>query len=302
MLKSEAKRLGFYDCGISKAEPLKKEADNLRQYLEENRHGEMQFMENYFEKRTDPGKLFDSAQSVISVIYNYFPKQIQKENTYKISKYAYGKDYHFVLKRKLKSLLSFLQKIYPEEVNGRVFVDSAPVMDKVWAKKSGLGWIGKNTNLISRKYGSFVFIGEIITDIELNYDTPIKDYCGSCRKCLDACPTGALTEPYRIDASKCISYFTIEKKGELPQSMKGKFEDWIFGCDICQDVCPWNIRQIPHQEPEFEPHSDLLKLTKPDWEQLSKDHFNEIFRKSAVKRTKYQGLKRNISFISPNNS
>ena len=297
IIKSEAKSLGFYDCGISKAEPLKKEAEYLKKWIAEKRQGEMQFMENYFDKRTNPTKLVENAKSVISVIYNYFPKELQKENTYKISKYAYGKDYHFIVKRMLKSLLSTIQGKIPEELNGRVFVDSAPVMDKVWAQKAGLGWIGKNTNLISRKYGSFVFIGEIITDIELSYDKPIKDYCGSCRKCLDACPTGALTAPYEIDASKCISYYTIEKKGDLPENMEGKFKDWIFGCDICQDVCPWNLRQIPHNEPEFEPHTDLLNLSKPDWEKLSREHFNEIFRKSAVKRTKYQGLKRNIHFV-----
>ena len=300
MIKSEARRLGFLECGISKAEPLKEEAENLEQYLQENRHGEMQWMENYFEKRTDPTQLFRDAKSVISVIYNYYPDKVQKDNTYKISKYAYGKDYHFVLKSKLKSLLQFIKENTPEETNGRVFVDSAPVMDKVWAQKAGLGWIGKHTNLLSRRHGSFFFIGEIIVDLELTYDKPVKDYCGSCTKCLEACPTGALSlsEPYKIDASKCISYFTIEKKGPIPENMKGKFEDWIFGCDICQDVCPWNLRRNTHNEPEFEPHPDILNLDKPDWETLTKEHFNEIFRKSAVKRTKFEGLKRNIEFLS----
>ncbi len=299
MIKSEARRLGFLECGISKAEPLQKDAENLKQYLRENRHGEMQWMENYYDKRTDPTRLVQGAKSVISAIYNYYPNKLQKEDTYKISKYAYGKDYHFVLKNKLKSLLQFIRENLPEKVNGRVFVDSAPVMDKVWAQKAGLGWIGKHTNLLSRRHGSFFFIGEIIVDVGLSYDPPVKDYCGTCTKCLEACPTGALnlTEPYQIDASKCISYFTIEKKGELPTNMANKFSDWIFGCDICQDVCPWNLRRNSHNEPEFEPHPDLLNLDKPEWENLSREHFNEIFRKSAVKRTKYEGLKRNINFV-----
>jgi epoxyqueuosine reductase len=303
LIKSEATRLGFLECGISKAEPLQKEAENLKKWLQENRHGEMQWMENYFNKRTDPTQLVEGAKSVISVIYNYYPKQLQRDDTYRITKYAYGKDYHFVLKSKLKTLLHFIQENLSGEVRGRVFVDSAPVMDKVWAQKSGLGWIGKHTNLLSRRHGSFFVIGEIITDLPLSYDQPVKDYCGSCTKCLEACPTGSLSlsEPYKIDASKCISYFTIEKKGDLPADMKGKFEDWIFGCDICQDVCPWNLRENPHNEPEFDPHPDLLTLTKPDWEKLTHDHFNEIFRKSAVKRTKYHGLKRNIEFVKDKN-
>ncbi|MGM0496289.1 MAG: tRNA epoxyqueuosine(34) reductase QueG [Bacteroidota bacterium] len=293
MIKSEALRLGFADCGIAKASPLEEEAGDLKKWLRENRHGEMKYMENYFEKRTDPTKLVEGAESVISVIYNYYPKETRQEGTYKISKYAYGKDYHYILKDKLHSLLNFIQNNIAE-VNGRAFVDTAPVMDKVWAQKAGLGWIGKNTNLITKKHGSYVFIGELIVDARLDYDTPIKDYCGNCRKCIDACPTGALTEPYRIDASRCISYLTIEKKGEIPSEFQGKLNKWIFGCDTCQDVCPWNQKVKPMETEELKPHPDLLNLQDEGWENLSREKFNELFRKSAVKRTKYEGLKRNI--------
>jgi len=295
IIKSEASRLGFADCGIAKASPLEEEAEHLKKWLQENRHGEMNYMENYFEKRTDPTKLVEGAKSVISVIYNYYPKETQQEGTYKISKYAYGKDYHYILKEKLHSLLNFIQNKITE-VNGRAFVDTAPVMDKAWAQKAGLGWIGKNTNLITYEYGSYVFIGELIVDIKLNYDTPIRDYCGNCRKCIDACPTGALTEPYRIDASRCISYLTIEKKGEIPSGFQDKLNKRIFGCDTCQDVCPWNQKAKPTQSEELKPHPDLLNLQDKDWENLSREKFNELFRKSAVKRTKYEGLKRNIFF------
>jgi epoxyqueuosine reductase len=295
LIKSEAQRLGFADCGIAKATLLHTESANLKEWLNDGRHGDMQYMGNHLEKRINPQKLVDKAKSVISVIYNYYPSHTQQEATYKISKYAYGKDYHFILKDKLRSLFSYLQGIIPE-VQGRAFVDTAPVMDKVWAQKAGLGWIGKNTNLINPRLGSYVFIGELIVDIELDYDTPIKDYCGNCRKCIDACPTGALTGPYQIDASKCISYITIEKKGELPSEFQNKMNKWIFGCDACQDVCPWNRKAIPHQTEELKPHPDLLKFKDEDWENLTKEKFNELFRKSAVKRTKYSGLKRNINF------
>ena len=295
LIKSEALRLGFTNCGIAKASPLQEEAERLKKWLRENRHGEMKYMENYFEKRTDPTNLVEGAESVISVIYNYYPGKIQQEDTYKISKYAYGKDYHYILKDKLHSLLNFIQNNITE-VNGRAFVDTAPVMDKVWAQKAGLGWIGKNTNLITKGYGSYVFIGELIVDIKLDNDIPIKDYCGNCRKCIDACPTGALTEPYRIDASHCISYLTIEKKGEIPSEFQGKLNKWIFGCDTCQDVCPWNQKVKPMEPEELKPHPDLLNLQDEDWENISREKFNELFRKSAVKRTKYEGLKRNIFF------
>ena len=297
LIKSRARSLGFLDCGISKAEFLKDEAEQLKQWLAEDRHGDMQYMENYFDKRTDPTQLVENAKSVISVILNYYPEQKQREDTYQVAKYAYGKDYHFVMKRMLKDLLQYIWEEIAE-VNGRPFVDSAPVMDKVWAQKAGLGWIGKNTNLLSREYGSYIFIGELIIDLELEYDEPVKDYCGDCRKCIDACPTGALTGPYRIDASRCISYLTIENKKEIPEKFKGHYQDWIFGCDICQDVCPWNLKSNPPVHEDFKPHPDLLSLSKPEWKKLSRAHFKEIFKKSAVKRAKYEGLKRNIHFLT----
>lgn len=300
-IKSEALRLGFSDCGISKAGFLREEAENLKKWLEHNRHGEMQYMENHFEKRTDPRNLVDNAQSVISVLLNYYPAKQQRSDSYHISKYSYGKDYHFIMKAKLRELMKFI-KDHIGEVSGRAFVDSAPVMDKAWAQRAGLGWIGKNTNLIHPKKGSYFFIGEVILDLELTPDTPIKDYCGNCTKCLEACPTGALTKAYQIDASRCLSYLTIEKKGQLPEQLKGTTQDWIFGCDICQDVCPWNKKAVPHQTEAFQPHPDLLSLTKTDWQKLSREHFKEIFRKSAVKRTKYDGLMRNIDFQKNNKS
>ena len=295
-IKSRARSLGFLDCGISRAGFLKEDAEHLRQYLDEDRHGDMQYMENHFDKRTDPTRLVEGARSVISLILPYYPKEKQRNDTYRISKYAYGKDYHFVMKRMLRDLLQYIDQEFGG-VNGRAFVDSAPVMDKVWAQKAGLGWIGKNTNLLSTKYGSFFYIGELIVDRELEYDEPIRDYCGTCRKCIDACPTGALTGPYRIDASRCISYLTIENKGEIPTSFQGTYKDWIFGCDICQDVCPWNRKARYAEHEDLQPHPDLLSLSRTDWEQLSREHFKEIFRHSAVKRTKYEGLKRNIDFL-----
>ena len=293
-IKSEARRLGFYDCGIAEATHLTNEANNLASWLKEHRHGEMHYMENYLEKRLDPRKLVEGAKSVISVLFNYYPNQQQPGDTYKISKYAYGKDYHFIVKDKLRSLLEFIQE-HISTVNGRVFVDSAPVMDKVWAQRAGLGWIGKNTNLINKEQGSFFFIGEIILDLELIYDAPAKDHCGNCHKCIDACPAGALTAPYQIDASKCISYLTIEKRGELNPSEQTELNGWVFGCDVCQDVCPWNQHSKPHQHEELKPHPELFTLSKRDWKILSKEKFNQLFKKSAVKRAKYQGIMRNIS-------
>lgn len=296
LIKTEAKRLGFLSCGISKAEFLKEEAPRLEEYLNGNRHGQMSYMENYFDKRLDPTKLVEGSKSVISLLLNYFPEEKQREDSYKISKYAYGTDYHFVIKDKLKQLLQFIQQEIGE-VDGRAFVDSAPVLDKAWAAKSGLGWIGKNSNLLSKKTGSFFFIAELIVDLELDYDTPVTDHCGSCTACIDACPTQAIVEPYKVDGSKCISYFTIELKEELPQEMKGKFEDWAFGCDICQDVCPWNRFSKPHNEPLFNPHPELLSMSKKDWEEITEETFRKVFKKSAVKRTKYSGLTRNIRFL-----
>ena len=257
----------------------------------------MSYMANHFDKRLDPTKLVEGAKSVVSVLLNYFPKEVQADTTApKLSKYAFGNDYHFVIKEKLKALMHFIHDEIGK-VGGRVFVDSAPVLDKAWAAKSGLGWIGKNSNLLTQQVGSFYFIAELILDIDLDYDTPTTDHCGSCTACLDACPTEAIVAPYVVDGSKCISYFTIELRDNLPNSMKGKFEDWMFGCDICQDVCPWNRFSKPHQEPLFNPHPDLLTMTKNDWEELTEEVFHDIFQNSAVQRTKFKGLQRNINFL-----
>ena len=296
LIKTEAKRLGFLSCGISKAQFLEEEAPRLEKWLNQNMHGNMQYMENHFEKRLDPTKLVEGSKSVISLLLNYFPSQQQTTDNYKLSKYAYGTDYHFIIKEKLKTLLHFIQTEI-DEVNGRAFVDSAPVLDKAWAAKSGLGWIGKNSNLITKQVGSFYFIAELIIDLELEYDYPTTDHCGACTACIDACPTQAIVQPHIVDGSKCISNFTIELKDELPTDMKGKFDDWMFGCDVCQDVCPWNRFSTPHNEPLFNPHPDLLTMTKKDWEEITKDVFTKLFKKSAVKRTTFSGLKRNINFL-----
>lgn len=296
-IKSKSKDLGFDFCGISKAEFLEEEAKQLERWIKEDRHGEMYYMENHFEKRVDVRKLMPGAKSVISLLLNYYPEKKQEDETApKISRYAYGQDYHFVIKKKLKELLKIVRNEIGE-VYGRCFVDSAPVMDKSWAKKSGLGWIGKHTNLINKDQGSYFFIAELIVDLELEYDAPVKDYCGTCTKCIDACPTEAITAPYEIDGSKCISYLTIELKNNIPNSFKGKMENWAFGCDVCQEVCPWNRFSKVHNQPLFNPHPDLLKMTSDDWHEITEDVFKEIFRKSAVKRTKYEGLKRNLRFI-----
>lgn len=256
----------------------------------------MQYMENHFDKRLNPTLLVEGAKSVISLLLNYFPSQTQVDNTYKISKYAYGQDYHFVIKEKLRELLHSINENIGE-VGGRAFVDSAPVLDKAWAAKSGLGWIGKNSNLLSKQVGSFFFIAELIVDIELDYDTPVTDHCGTCTACIDACPTQAIIAPYVVDGSKCISYFTIELKENLPADMKGRFDGWAFGCDTCQDVCPWNRFSKTHKEPLFEPHPELLSLSGKDWEELTEDTFRKVFKNSAVKRTKFEGLRRNINFL-----
>ncbi len=296
LIKNEARRLGFLSCGISKAEFLEKEAPKLEKWLNQNMHGEMHYMENHFDKRLDPTKLVEGSKSVISLLLNYYPSETQNNESYKISKYAYGTDYHFVIKDKLKSLLNFIQEEIGE-VHGRAFVDSAPVLDKAWAAKSGLGWMGKHSNLLTQQIGSFYFIAELIVDLELEYDTPVTDHCGTCTACIDACPTEAIVEPYVVDGSKCISYFTIELKNEIPNEFKGKFDDWMFGCDICQDVCPWNRFSKTHNEPLFDPNPELLSMTKKDWEEITEDVFKRIFKKSPVKRTKYTGLKRNIKFF-----
>ncbi len=293
-IKNKAKELGFDFCGISKAEFLESEAKLLETWLNRNYNGKMAYMANYFDKRLDPRLLVDGAKSVITFILNYYPEEELTEQDYKISKYAYGTDYHFVIKDKLASLLADMQKEIGE-INARVFVDSAPVMDKVWAKKGGVGWVGKHSNLINRKIGSFFFIGEIICDMELDYDGPIKDYCGTCTACIDACPTDAIAEPYVVDGSKCISYLTIELKENIPAEFKDKMENWAFGCDICQDVCPWNSFAKPHKTPEFLPNEDLKNLK--NWEEITQEFFSKTFKNSAIKRTKYEGLMRNINFL-----
>lgn len=297
-IKSAAHALGFLSCGIAKADFLEEEAPRLEQWLRQSRHGSMGYMERHFDKRLDPRRLVPGAKSVVSLLLNYHTDKTQVDpKAPKISTYAYGTDYHFVLKEKLKKLM---QLIHTEigEVNGRVFVDSAPVMDKAWAAKSGLGWIGKNTNLISKKIGSFFFIAELIIDLELDYDSPTTDHCGSCTACIDACPTEALHQPYQIDGSKCISYLTIELKDNIPTEFKGKMDNWAFGCDVCQTVCPWNRFASPHNEPAFEPHEDLLGLTNREWQEMTSEVFTTLFKNSAVKRTQFEGLKRNIKFLS----
>ncbi|TAE73210.1 MAG: tRNA epoxyqueuosine(34) reductase QueG [Bacteroidetes bacterium] len=299
IIKETAKNLGFDYCGISKADFLEEEANNLENWLKNQYQGEMKYMENHFDKRLNPTLLVDNAKSVVSLLFNYFPQKDlndQKDNQYKISKYAYGEDYHEVIKKKLKDFLLIIQQNIGE-VNGRAFVDSAPVMDKVWAKKSGLGWQGKHTNLINRKIGSFFFIAELIIDLPLIADGKVGDFCGTCTKCIDACPTDAIFAPYQLDASKCISYFTIELKKEMPENIKGSFENWIFGCDICQDVCPWNRFSSPHQTPEFFPSPTLLNMSNQDWQEITEEVFKTIFKNSPIKRAKLEGLKRNIAYV-----
>ena len=296
IIKQEAKRLGFDFCGISKAEFLEEEAPRLETWLNSKMHGKMEYMENHFDKRLNPTLLVDDAKSVVSLLYNYYPEQTQIDNSPKISKYAYGNDYHDVIKEKLKEFLNTLKEKIGD-VNGRAFVDSAPVLDKAWAKKSGLGWIGKNSNLINKQQGSFFFIAELIIDIELEYDGPIQDYCGTCTKCIDACPTEAIVEPFIVDGSKCISYLTIELKEAIPNEFKHKMDNWVFGCDVCQDVCPWNRFSTPHNESQFTNQTGLLNLSDNEWLELTEETFNSVFKHSAVKRTKYKGLKRNLEFI-----
>lgn len=296
-IKRKAQELGFMACGVSRAGFLEEEAPRLEEWLRKGSHGEMSYMENHFDKRLDPTKLVPGAKSVISLLYNYFPPETQHDpEAPKLSKYAFGRDYHKVLKKRLKPLMAFIEEQHGD-VHMRCFVDSAPVLEKAWAAKSGLGWIGKNANLIRQQSGSFFFITEIITDLELEADGPATDHCGTCRACLDACPTDAIVEPYVVDGSKCISYFTIELKDAIPSSEKGKFDNWAFGCDICQDVCPWNRFSKPHQEPEFGPRKELMGMSRSDWLDLDEIVFDRIFEGSAVKRTKFEGLKRNLRFL-----
>ena len=296
LIKAESKRLGFLSCGISKAGFLEEEAPRLESWLNKNQHGEMKYMENHFDKRLNPTLLVDDAKSVISLLLNYYPSETQNSHSYKISKYAYGQDYHFVIKEKLKELLHTIQTEIGE-VSGRAFVDSAPVLDKAWAAKSGLGWIGKNSNLLTQQVGSFYFIAELVVDLDLEYDYATTDHCGTCTACIDACPTEAIVSPYVVDGSKCISYFTIELKENIPMEMKGKMDDWMFGCDVCQDVCPWNRFSKSHNEPLFNPNPELLSFTKKDWDEITEDTFKKVFKNSAVKRTKLEGLIRNIDFL-----
>ena len=296
LIKTTAKNLGFLSCGISKAEFLDEEAPRLEQWLKEGKHGQMAYMENNFDKRLDPRLLVPGAKSVVSLLLNYYTDKQQVKGAPKISKYAFGTDYHFVIKGKLKQLFQILQDQIGE-INGRVFVDSAPVMDKAWAARSGLGWMGKNTNLITQKVGSFYFIAEMIIDLELEYDTPVTDHCGTCTACIDACPTEALS-PYNIDASKCISYLTIELKDQIPHEFQNKMDDWTFGCDVCQDVCPWNRFSKSHNEPLFDPNPEMMDFKRKDWEELTEDTFETIFKNSAIKRTRYEGLKRNLTFVN----
>ncbi|MDD5150919.1 MAG: tRNA epoxyqueuosine(34) reductase QueG [Flavobacterium sp.] len=295
-IKSEAKRLGFLSCGISKAGFLEEEAPRLEHWLNKQMNGQMSYMENNFDKRLNPTLLVDGAKSVVSLLLNYYPSEFQNQDSYKISKYAYGDDYHYVIKEKLKELLASIQENIGE-VLGRAFVDSAPVLDKAWAAKSGLGWIGKNSNLLTQKVGSFYFIAELIIDLELEYDNPTTDHCGSCTACLDACPTEAIIAPYVVDGSKCISYFTIELKENIPQEMKGKFADWAFGCDVCQDVCPWNRFSKAHKEPLFNSIYEILSYSKKDWIALTEETFRIVFKDSPIRRAKFEGLKRNIDFL-----
>ncbi len=298
LIKEEAKRLGFTSCGISKAGFLEEEAPRLEKWLNAGMHGQMHYMENNFDKRLDPRLLVEDAKSVVSLLFNYFPEQLQNIDSYKISKYAYGEDYHFVIKDKLKDLLRYINETIGE-VNGRVFVDSAPVLDKAWAAKSGLGWVGKNSNLISKKEGSFFFIAELIIDLELEYDGATTDHCGKCTRCIDACPTQAIETPYVVNGSKCISYLTIELKEDIPVEFKGMFDGWMYGCDVCQDVCPWNRFSKPTKEKRFHANNELINYSKQEWHELTNDVFGQIFKKSAVKRAKYTGLMRNIYFLKP---
>ena len=296
-IKAKARALGFSFCGISKAGFLADEAPLLEEWLTRGYQGKMSYLENYFDKRLDPTLLVPGAKSVITLLYNYFPeKDLARENELKIAKYAYGEDYHYVIKDKLKIFLQDIQQ-HIGQVHGRAFVDSAPVLERAWAKKSGAGWIGKNSLLLNREMGSFFFIAELILDLELEHDGPVKDYCGTCTACMDACPTDAIPAPYVVDGSKCISYFTIELKEEIPSEVKGKFENWVFGCDICQDVCPWNRFSRPHNESRFKPQPDLEEMTQQDWREITEEVFEKLFKNSAVKRTKLSGLKRNVQFV-----
>ena len=294
LIQGWSEELGFDGIGVAGID-LNEDEKHLNEWLKNKFHGSMNYMENHFDKRLDPRKLVDGAKSVISFSLNYYPEQ-EIDLGFKISKYAYGRDYHKVIKKKLKQFVEELQ-LEIGEINGRAFVDSAPVLDKAWAKRSGLGWVGKHSNLITKKEGSFFFLCELTTDLELEPDNPTTDHCGNCTKCIDACPTQAITAPYVVDGSKCISYYTIELKEAIPSEMKGKWKEWVFGCDICQDVCPWNRHSKPHAIPDFEMNEHLKQFTKSDWKEITEDIFDDVFRGSAIKRTKLEGIKRNVEFL-----
>jgi len=296
-LEQKAKELGFVSVGVSRAEELTEEAPRLEAWLNGNMHGEMKYMEGHFDKRLDPRKLVPGTKSVVSLLFNYHNPDKASDDSLRISQYAYGTDYHFVLKRKLKELLKMMKEEWGD-VDGRVFVDSAPVLERVWAAKSGLGWVGKNSLLISKKRGSYFFTAEMMLDVEFEYAAPVADHCGTCTNCIDACPTGAIVKPYVVDGSKCISYFTIELKGAIPEPMAGKMDNWAFGCDVCQEVCPWNRHSEKHNEPEFEPKEGMLEMKKSDWIDLTHEVFQKHFKESPVMRTGFDGLKRNIKFVT----
>lgn len=302
-IKQRAKELGFLDIGISKAEYMEPEARRLEDWLNKGHHGSMSYMANHFDKRLDPTLLVPGARSVISLSYNYYnPAKQEDSDAPKLSMYAYGQDYHHVIKDKLHGLISDLRESIGE-INGRCFVDSAPVLERDWAKRSGLGWIGKHSLLLSKQKGSYFFLAEIICDLELSYDQPVSDHCGTCTRCIDACPTDAISPSgYIVDASKCISYLTIELKEEIPTEFSEQMDGWMFGCDICQEVCPWNRFSTPHDEKAFVPKEELLTMKRNEWTELTQEVFSTIFSKSAVKRTKYKGLKRNISFLYPDDN
>ncbi|GBL35373.1 epoxyqueuosine reductase [Filimonas sp.] len=296
LIKDEADKLGFQYCGIAKAEKLEEDAARLEKWLHKGFHGQMAYMENHFEKRIDPRRLVDDAKSVITLLLNYYPAEKQAMDAPLISKYAYGKDYHLVIKEKINALLEVIKEKIGE-VHGRGFVDSAPVLERSWAIKSGAGWIGKNGNMITKKQGSFFFIATLIIDLTLEYDLPfLKDYCGTCTQCIDACPTDAILPDKEINGSHCISYYTIELKEALISSEK-KWDDWMFGCDICQDVCPWNRFSKPTTENNFNPLNEIMDYTKADWEEITEETFKKVFKDSPLKRTKYAGIKRNLSFL-----
>jgi len=297
-IKKWAAEMGFDYCGIAKAEPLHEDARRLEQWLKKGFHGKMQFMENHFDLRTNPALLVPDAKSVITLMMNYYPNRQQNQDSPKISKYAYGKDYHEVIRHKLKKLLLRMQESIGE-INGRGFVDSAPVLERAWAVKSGLGWIGRNGNLLTKQSGSFFFIATLIVDLPLEYDDPFaKDYCGNCNKCVESCPTQAILPDKTIDGSSCIAYYTIELKDALlPENMKDKFNNWMFGCDVCQDICPWNRFSKPTSEKEWEPIPEILNFSTREWEALSEINFKTIFKNSPLKRTKWKGIQRNLKFL-----